>query len=353
MSPRALILLPFLLGAETWNCYSVAPITPGLSPSASTACTDANAVGGIWSQMASYTVRATSMQDGTQTPPQTATGIGQGVCEAGFGVAGIAPLFGPGSANYTSATSMLWSTWKQDRQPVYVGTVVVSYRTDGRMTIGQVSISVPTCTCSKSDCCNAGRGTQCSLTCPPHQCSCGTGAARTVTPNDLCTPLLIDITGAGFHLDPPERGVLFDFFGSGEPFRISWPTAASGNGWLCLPDPVTGTVTSAKQLFGNLTPQPPSPHPNGFAALRQYDADFDGTVDPLDPIWPALRVWVDRNHDGISQPEELLTLSEAGITAIGVRATPEPRCDQWGDRFYLHGWLTGRARAIWDVWLVP
>lgn len=40
-----------------------------------------------------------------------------------------------------------------------------------------------------------------------------------------------------------------------------------------------------------------------------------------------MRLWVDRNHDGISQPNELLTLSQAEIKAISLAYEPSRRED--------------------------
>jgi hypothetical protein len=53
---------------------------------------------------------------------------------------------------------------------------------------------------------------------------------------------------------------------------------------------------------------------HGFEALSQLDADLNGKVDgaELEP----LGLWFDRNHDGISQPGEVVSASSERVTAL-------------------------------------
>lgn len=136
-----------------------------------------------------------------------------------------------------------------------------------------------------------------------------------------CTPLVLDVKLNGYHMTSVADGVWFDFFGDGRPQKMAWTDPEYGNGWLALPQ--DGKVSSAKQLFSNLASQPPCPDGgnrclNGWRALAIYDdpkngGNNNGMIDPGDAVWPRLRVWVDKNQDGTSQPDELRTLSELGI----------------------------------------
>jgi len=169
---------------------------------------------------------------------------------------------------------------------------------------------------------------------PP--CDLGTGTDNGRPPND-CSPIILDIDGKGFNLTSAVGGVLFDISGTGHPIQMGWTAQGANNAFLALPGP-DGLVHNGKQLFGNFTPQPPSNNPNGFAALAVYDlpangGNGDGVIDSRDAIYPYLRLWIDANHDGICQPEELHTLASLGVNSISLNYTPSRKVDKYGNVF--------------------
>jgi hypothetical protein len=178
----------------------------------------------------------------------------------------------------------------------------------------------------------------------------GPGACNTATPSGgsgsftqpidpipSCSPIIIDTDGEGFHLTSADNGVMFDMTGSGELVQLAWTAAGSHNAFLTLPGP-DGLVHNGKQLFGNFTPQDPATRKNGFLALQEWNepdqgGNGDGVIDERDAVFSRLRLWIDANHDGISQPSELHPLSEFGVFSIALDYQMSPKKDQYGNEF--------------------
>lgn len=152
-----------------------------------------------------------------------------------------------------------------------------------------------------------------------------------------CSPIIIDIEGEGFHLTSAVSGVMFDISGTGHLVQIAWTDGDYHNGFLALPGP-DGLVHNGRQLFGNFTPQSHSSHPNGFLALDEYDkpengGNGDGVIDEKDAVFSRLRLWIDENHDGICQPNELHSLPELGIYSLALNYFESRRTDDFGNQF--------------------
>lgn len=150
------------------------------------------------------------------------------------------------------------------------------------------------------------------------------------------SPIIVDTDGNGFHLTSADDGVYFDIAGDGRPIKMAWTAAGSTNAFLALPK--DGQITNGKELFGDFTEQPPSDHPNGFLALAVYDkpengGNGDGFIDYRDAVFPKLVLWIDANHDGIAQPEEMHSLPELGVFSISLHYTESRREDQYGNLF--------------------
>jgi hypothetical protein len=175
------------------------------------------------------------------------------------------------------------------------------------------------CCINPTQCSSPGSGLQCSYS----TCNCTS-----------ITPIIIDTTGHGFDLTSADDGVRFDFFGDGHPLQMAWTHKGSGVGFLVLDRNRNGTIDSGAEQFGNMTPQPESKEKNGYEALIPFDTNHDGVIDWHDPIYQRLQVWIDDNHDGISQPEELHSLASVGVYSIGLRYHANSKVDAHNNAFH-------------------
>jgi hypothetical protein len=171
---------------------------------------------------------------------------------------------------------------------------------------------------------------------------------------------VIDVNGSGISLTDAEHGVLFRWGDTA--LRTAWTLPGSDNAWLALDRNGDGLIDNASELFGNFTPQPPPPPAvgkNGFNALRVFDdprygGNGDGILDRRDAAYARLRLWQDKNHNGISEPDELFSLEDVGVGGISLQYETSERTDEYGNHFRyrakiynLKGFHEGQW--AWDV----
>jgi hypothetical protein len=146
--------------------------------------------------------------------------------------------------------------------------------------------------------------------------TCNTPLVLSFTPG---TPASFTEGMQTFELTPGQASACFD-----------WPTAATP--WLALDRDSSGAIQDGSELFGSATRLAGGGiAANGFEALADLDVNRDGWVDGLDEAFGRLVAWGDADRDGISQPEELVSIADLGVVAISLDYTVVPRCDARGN----------------------
>jgi len=163
---------------------------------------------------------------------------------------------------------------------------------------------------------------------------------RPITP--IVVPLRDGLT-ADQLVDHSAR-VLFDADGSGRQQAWTWITPDAG--WLVFDPQQTGQVTSALQMFGNVSFW--LFWDNGYQALASLDDNGDGVLSGAE--LKGLAIWRDANGNGRCDPGEVQPLSAYGITSLSCRHQAAP-----GDRrvaaYSLDGvrFENGKSRPTYDV----
>jgi hypothetical protein len=218
----------------------------------------------------------------------------------------------------------------------------------------------PSNTCSGGPAC----GSECGGDPDCEECECGGGDWLWWDGIYSCeSPILINMSSnaAQYHLTSADDGVMFDMNGNGVKQRISWTAAESLVGLLALDRNGNGRIDDGTELFGNHTRKRDGTRAkHGFEALADLDdpGSTDQAITTTDSIYQRLMLWTDRNHNGISEPSELSSLSDVGILKIDTTYVVRRRRDKFGNRYRYEGSaliLDGgklRERRVFDVFFV-
>jgi hypothetical protein len=104
-------------------------------------------------------------------------------------------------------------------------------------------------------------------------------------------PLVLDLGGEGINLTKAGEGSHFDITADGKTDQTAW---VKGNTALLVYDRNGNSrIDDGSELFGDQNGAA-----NGFAELAKYDANSDGVISRLDPIFKALKLYRDLNGDG-------------------------------------------------------
>jgi hypothetical protein len=184
----------------------------------------------------------------------------------------------------------------------------------------------------------------------------GQVGAQKMSVRAVWSPLVLDLDGDGIETTKLGYGTggsqtYFDMDANGTIERTGWITG--GDGLLMMDRNGNGLVDNQSELFGNN-----AQYADGFANLKSLDSNNDNLITNLDADFGGLRVWIDRNENGVLDRRESLSLTQLGITEINLNATQYT--DHWGTyRTYNNENLVtagstftmnGVTKTIEDVW---
>ncbi len=169
--------------------------------------------------------------------------------------------------------------------------------------------------------------------------------------NDFLTPVQHGI-----------RAVYFDMLNLG--FKVSVGWIKSNAGLLVLDSDGDGNIKNGSQLFGEASRSLKklgkfelSPFMDGFEALAQYAETSSQSISAKDSVFSKLRIWRDKNQNGVSDPGELTTLVQEKIQSISLTKERLGKPGSWpkiaGNEVRLQGFFTrenGSKGKIFDVW---
>ncbi|HEX7151647.1 MAG TPA: hypothetical protein VF618_09185 [Thermoanaerobaculia bacterium] len=187
-------------------------------------------------------------------------------------------------------------------------------------------------------------------TCPPTGSTC-----TEFTPPEECqySPIIINNGRGGYRLADATDPVIFDIDGDGAKERITWTARQEPMAFLALDRDGNGRIDGGRELFGNATLLPTgAAAASGFEALRVLDDDQNGRLDAGDTAWATLILWTDADHNGASEPGEIVKLAATDITSLDLDSHASGRKDPSGNAYRFKSTLHrgNAAEPFYDIW---
>ncbi len=179
------------------------------------------------------------------------------------------------------------------------------------------------------------------------QANYGCDAGEVYVEPDGCipynTPIIVPLSRSqDYHLTSVADGVQFDMNGDGVKEQTAWTAPGSRLAFLALDRNGNGVIDDGRELMGNNTVERKS---NGFEVLISFALGGKQTPDLLvagHPTFDALLLWEDRNHDGVSQADEVQRASNL-LSEVGIGYDVHNRRDRFGNLFRFEGWASIRT----------
>lgn len=148
----------------------------------------------------------------------------------------------------------------------------------------------------------------------------------------LGSPIVLDLNGDGVELiDKKKSKATFDWDGDGDRDKTGW--VGKDDGMLVFDRNGDGSINAANELsFVDDKPGAKS----DLDGLSAFDSNNDGIFSADDDAFESFGLWRDRNGDGKSQKNELMTLADAGIASINLAGAAVNRSWGWDDNLTIN-----------------
>lgn len=129
-------------------------------------------------------------------------------------------------------------------------------------------------------------------------------------------PIALDLDGDGIELlAQAQSNAYFDVKGDGFASHVGW--VGPDDAFLAIDLDGNGRIEGAKELsFALWTAAPNDSDLDGLRAV--FDTNRDGRISASDAQFSQLRIWQDKNGNGITDSGELRTLTQAGIASLSL-----------------------------------
>lgn len=177
-----------------------------------------------------------------------------------------------------------------------------------------------------------------------------------------CSPLVLDMDGDGVATTGADDPVNFDIDADGVIDTLGWLARNDDDALLWRDLEKNHRVDDGSELFGVGTTLPDGRRAtDGFVALAAYDrvengGNADGFITNRDAVWRRLRLWIDVNHNGLSEREELSPIQSSRVIALSLACIATSETDAAGNEIrlrstYRYRLAGGRSedRALVDV----
>ena len=134
---------------------------------------------------------------------------------------------------------------------------------------------------------------------------------------ETAAPLVIDLNGNGVeYVSLDESRVLYDMDGDGALELTAW--ADPHDALLAYDANGNGRIAGREELV--FTDYSPGAKTDLEGLRGFFDTNLDGLLNAADEEWSSLRLWEDKNSDGVSDPGEVQTLEEGNIKEIELKS---------------------------------